>query len=175
MKNLLFFISLTLLTFSCEKDEFDLNNPDVAQFVSLIKSGSYTMFEKDEMGENLWLMMPKFTEDHIASLIFYAKDTSHITDYPFNPMSSRSPWPWNRQYCILGEYLLWTVEGIRNGSGYGSLDPYMIDTSAISKNTGLTGSQLLEIRYIYSDWWDTNMDGGWRDVDPLENSRFRWF
>ena len=67
--------------------------------------------------------MPNFTERHIQSLIDFSKDTSHIATYPFNPISSRTSFPYGRNHCILGECLLWTVEGIKNGYGYGSLDP----------------------------------------------------
>ena len=41
MKKMLFISVLTLFFMSCEKDEFDLNNPDVQEFVQQIKNGTY--------------------------------------------------------------------------------------------------------------------------------------
>lgn len=134
-------ITLIVLLFfpilSCEKDKFDLNNPNVEQFIHQLKNGTYTQYEKGENGEILWLVMPEFTKNHIQSLIDFSKDTSHINNFPVNPISSRTPFPNNRNYFILGECLLWTVEGIRNGNGYGSLDPYLIDISSGEVHRGL--------------------------------------
>lgn len=176
MKNMLFII-LILFSTSCEKDSFNIGNPDVEKFVNQIKTGTYSQYEKDENGENLWLIMPGFTEKHIPSLIDFSKDTTHITAYPYNPMSSRTPFPYGRDYSILGECLLWTVEGIRNGNGYGSLDPYIIDTSLIESEryNGLKGTDILIIRDIYNDWWTNFKDGDWRTKNPLENSSYMWF
>jgi len=141
------------------------------------ENGTYNCYGKGENGENLWLLMPKFKEKHIQSLIDYSKDTSHIIDYPFNPISSRTPYPVGRNYCILGECLLWTIEGLRNGSGYGSLDPYLIDT-ALAENErykGLEGSEILIVRELYKDWWKNLKDKDWKNKNPLEESSYRWF
>ncbi len=176
MKNLLFFF-LILFSASCEKDNFNIGNPDVEKFVNQIKTGTYSKYEKDENGENLWLIMPGFTEKHIPSLIDFSKDTSHITAYPYNPISSRTPFPYGRDYSILGECLLWTVEGIRNGNGYGSLDPYLIDTSLIEseRHKGLKGSDILIVRDFYFDWWTNYKDSDWMTKNPLENTSYLWF
>ena len=124
MKKLFFSAILILLCIGCEKDKFDIDDPDVAVFVNKLKSGTYDYYERGETGENLWLLMPEFTPDHISSLIDFAYDTTHISDFPVNPVSSRRPYPEGREYFILGECLLWTVEGVRNGNRYGSLDPF---------------------------------------------------
>jgi len=129
MKRLSFIAALIFLCFGCEKGKFDIDNPVVSVFVKQLKNGTYDCYEKGEDGENLWLLMPKFTRSHIQSLIDFSKDTTHITDFPINPISSRRPFPEGREYFILGERLLWTVEGIRNGYGFGSLDPFLIDTA----------------------------------------------
>jgi len=177
MKKLVTIAFLTLLCIGCGKDEFDPNNPDVRKFVQQIKNGTYNCYEKGENGENLWLQMPKFTESHIQSLIDFAKDTAHITSFPFNPVSSRTPFPVGREYCILGECLLWTVEGIRNNYGYGSLDPYLIDTAVIESERfkGLKGTEILIIRDLYKDWWNSYKDKGWKNRNPLENTSYVWF
>ena len=177
MQKLLFITVLTLFCIGCEKDEFDIANPDVEKFVQQIKTGTYNCYEKGENGENLWLQMPKFTKNHIQSLIDFSKDTSHITSFPFNPISSRTPFPFGREYCILGECLLWTVEGIRNDFGYGSLEPYLIDTAIIEseKYKGLRGTEILIVRDFYNDWWTSFKDKDWKDKNPLENTSYRWF
>ncbi len=176
MKNLLIIAILTLFCISCEKDEFDFDNPDVEQFVRQIKNGTYSSYEKGENGENLWLIMPNFSEKHIQSLIDFSKDTTHITAYPFNPISSRTPFP-SRGYCILGECLLWTIEGIRNGSGYGSLDPYMIDTSIdeSERYEGLDGKEVLIVKEKFDDWWNTYKNKDWNSINPLEETAYIWF
>lgn len=168
---------LTLTIIGCEKEKFDLDNPNVAVFVKQLKNGTYNCYEKGENGENLWLLLPTFTPNHISSLIEFAKDTSHISDFPTNPNSSRRPLPEGREYFILGECLLWTVEGIRNSNGYGSLDPFLIDTShdENEKYKGLTSGEILIVRDIYKNWWDNYKDGDWNDKNPLENTSYRWF
>ena len=153
MKKFLFITILTLFCFGCEKNEFDPNNPDVVKFVQQLKNGTYDCYEKGENGEKLWLIMPNFTKDHIQSLIDFSKDTSHINNFPINPISSRTPFPKDRDYFILGECLLWTVEGIRNGSGFGSLDPYLIDTTLMEEFKELKGSGILIVRDSFQVWW----------------------
>jgi hypothetical protein len=177
MKKLSFITILILLCFGCEKDKFDIDNPDVAVFVKQLKNGTYDCYEKGETGENLWLLMPKFTRSHIQSLIDFSKDTSHITNFPINPISSRTPFPEGRDYFILGECLLWTVEGIRNGYGYGSLDPFLIDTALTESERfkGLKCIEILIVRDIYKDWWDNFKDDEWQDKNPLEETSYRWF
>ena len=166
---------LAIICIGCEKYEFDPNNPEVKKFVQQLKNGTYDYYEKGENGEDLWLIMPNFVKHHIQSLIDFSIDTSHINDFPVNPVSSRTPFPNDRQYFILGECLLWTVEGIRNGTGYGSLDPYLIDTSLIEYHRGLKGYQLLVVRSYYQDWWSIYQDGDWKEKNPLEGSPYGWF
>lgn len=177
MKSLLVITVLTFFCIACEKDEFDLANPDVEEFVQQIKDGTYDSYVKGEDGENLWLQMPGFSENHIQSLIDFSDDTSQITSFPINPLSSRTPFPVGRAYSILGECLLWTVEGIRNDFGYGSLDPYLIDTALVEsvRYKGLGGTEILIVKDLYDDWWTNFKDEDWKDINPLENSTYRWF
>lgn len=177
MNKLLLLAILTFFCIRCEKDEFDVNHPDVQKFVQQIKNGTYNCYEKGENGENLWLQMPKFTKNQIQSLIDFAKDTSHISNFPINPMSSRTPFPYEREYFILGECLLWTVEGIRNGTGYGSLDPYLINTALDERERykGLKGYEIRIVRDIYQDWWKKYKDKDWKNKNPLVNTSYVWF
>jgi len=177
MKKIYFVIFLSILCTGCTKDKFNLNKPDVDLFVKQLKNGTYNLWEKGEKGENLWLLMPAFNPGHISALLEHAKDTSHINEFPINPISSRRPFPEGREYFILSECLLWIVEGIRNGYGYGSLDPYMIDTSLIDSERfkGLRCNDILIVRDIYKEWWDTLKDDVWQSKDPLEETSYRWF
>lgn len=177
MKKLVFVACIALCFMSCEKVEFDVNNPDVKKFVQQIKKGTYNVFEKGENYERLWLKMPEFNENHIQSLINFSKDTTHINKFPLNPISSRAPFPDDRNYFILGECLLWIVEGIRIDDKYGSLDPFLIDMSlaGIEKLKGLKGSEILTVGDLYSDWWNNNKGGDWRNQNPLENTSFMWY
>jgi hypothetical protein len=175
MKNLTFVAILILFCFGCKKDEFDPNNPNVATFVRQIKNGTYDSYKKNDNGEKLWPIMPKFTKDHIQELITLSKDTSHVEIFPTNPISSRTPKPEGRQYFILGECLLWTVEGIRNGTGFGSLDPYLIDTTLDYPYKGVSGKEILIVRDLYQDWWTSYKNQNWKDKNPLEGKPYRWF
>lgn len=175
MKRITLIALLIFPILSCEKDKFDLNNPNVEQFVQQLKNGTYIQYEKGENGENLWLLMPKFTKNHIQSLIDFSKDTSHINNFPINPISSRTPFPNDRDYFILGECLLWTVEGIRNGNGFGSLDPYLIDITSGEVHKGLKGSGILIVRDSFQVWWSNFKDSDWKEKNPLDGTPYRWF
>lgn len=175
MKRITLIALLIFPILSCEKDKFDLNNPNVEQFVQQLKNGTYIQYEKGENGENLWLLMPNFTKNHIQSLIDFSKDTSHINNFPINPISSRTPFPNDRDYFILGECLLWTVEGIRNGNGFGSLDPYLIDITSGEVHKGLKGSGILIVRDSFQVWWSNFKDSDWKEKNPLDGTPYRWF
>ena len=164
------------MTISCKK-ESDVCYPDVEKFVQQLKNGTYDNYKLDEKGEKLWLVMPSFTGVHIQSFIDYEMDTSRIIAFPANPVSSRSPFPPGRDYFILSESLLWTVEGIRNGKSYGSLDPYLIDNALTNEERykGLTSVEILAVRDLYQKWWTTFKNGDWKNVNPLVGTFFQWF
>jgi hypothetical protein len=177
MKKIYFVIFLSILITGCSKDKFNIDKPDVNLFVKQLKNGTYSCWEKGEKGENLWLQMPAFNPGHISALLDLAKDTSHINEFPVNPMSSRRPFPGGREYFILGECLLWIVEGIRNGGGYGSLDPFLIDTALddIERYKGISCKEILVIRVTYKKWWADYKDDEWQFKNPLEGTSYRWF
>jgi len=177
MSRFTFILFIMLFCFSCQKEKFDINDPDVGIFVAQLKSGTYNCHEIGGNGENLWLIMPKFTKAHIQSLMDFSKDTSGIEDFPVNPISSRSPFPLGREYYILGECLLWTIEGIRNGNGYGSLDPYLIDTAKPEevRYKGLSKAEILIVRSYYLEWWKSFKNDNWQDIHPLAETSWKWF
>jgi hypothetical protein len=159
--------SICLLT-ACKKD-FDPENPNVAQFVSLVK--------KDKLGD--YPEMPKFKETDIPALLKFAADTSHIAKYPVNPITSRGPYPIKRNYLILTECLLWTIEGIRIERPYGSLVPYMSNNMLPEERRleGLSGIQVLSAREKYLAWWEQYKDDltQLKQKNPLENSDYKWW
>jgi len=163
-KNYLFFFFI-LMAFGCKKN-FDPANPDADQFVSMVKKGDFNPYE-----------LPKFNASHIDRLLELARDTSHINGFPGNPISSRSslPAPDGRRYMILSECLLWTVEGIRNGSGYGSLNPFLIIPGETV--TSLNGKEVLEFRKKYQDSWEGSGKSlsQWSSENPLQNTAYRWY
>ena len=153
---------------------FDVNNPDVALFVSQLKAGTYSCYRTDIYSQYLWLAMPKFTATDIPALLEYAKDTTFITHFPSNPASSRTPYPSGRSNFILGECLLWIVEGIRTNTAYPSLDPYLIDT-AKNSTSGLSKSEILGVRDLYYKWWwGSSIMEWWLRTPPLNGTTYTW-
>ena len=170
MKTRLFIISLSLIWLlgtSCQKDKFDQNNPDVDQFVSILKSGNY--FEKVGYG------LPDFTNNHIERLLLYLKDTTTITEFPSNPVSSK--YAVSKTLC---ECLLWTIDGIRFGNKYPSLEPSLIDTTTYSESAGYTrisGKRLIEISNLYLTWYNEykkNPTEALLKKNLFENTPFKW-
>ena len=170
MKTRLFIISLSLIWLmgtSCQKNEFDVKSPDVDQFVNILKSGNY--FEK--VGYDL----PDFSDKHIERLLFYLNDTTRLDEFPSNPVSSKYTNP-----KILCECLLWTIDGIRFGTKYPSLEPCLIDTSTYSDLTGyprVSGRKLIEISNLYINWYNEykkNPTETLKKKNLFENTPYKW-
>jgi hypothetical protein len=175
MNKVIFIAIFCFVMVGCKKEEFDIDKPNVAVFVNQIKAETYSIYELDKNGEKLWLKMPKFTKSHIPALLILAEDTTHVNIFPTNPLSSRNPFPEGRDYFILGECLLWTVEGVRNETGYGSLDPYLVNHTDPNNLKALKGIDILSVRERYRNWWDNYKDSNWKTIDPLEGTIYNWF
>lgn len=69
------------------------------------------------------------------------------------------------------------MEGIRNGMGYGSLDPFLIDTAKDEsvRYMGLKSSEILIARDFYQEWWNNFKYDDWKNKNPLKGSSYRWF
>jgi len=173
MKKWILLMGVIMLLTGCKKDDFDINNPNVEKFVQQLKNGTYNEYERNENGARLWLQMPRFRQEHIAALIELSKDTTHIQKFPTSPISSRSPLPEDRNYFILGECLLWTVDGIRGAS---SLDPYLIDTSKEQEERfkGITATEILMLSDRYRQWWNENKNGDWKTNSALTGTSYKW-
>lgn len=177
MKNLIIFAVLIFCCASCGKDDFNVDNPDVEQFVQQIKDGTYDRYELGENGENLWTIMPNFKKEHIPLLIDLAKDTSLVcpcSHFPTNPISSIPPYRINdNKACIMiGEYLLWCVEGIIEGNTFASLTPILRNQN-YRDDERLNGEEILKVREIYQDWWE-EYGATDNNISPLEETIYQW-
>jgi len=166
IKAYLLILSLISLI-SCTKDDFDMNDPDVDEFVSILKNGNYF----NEVGYEL----PNFTMEHIAGLLHYSKDTSRIREFPTNPLSSMYTNP-----KILNECIFWTIDGIRYSNEYPSLEPCLRDTTDFSETEGysrLSGRELIDVADLYLDWYDeykSNHSEDFRTKNIFKNTSYRW-
>lgn len=168
MKKIAYYLTLCfIMTVFCSKDDFDMHDPDVDQFVRIVKDGNYFT----EIGYEL----PDFTMKHINRLLYYSHDTSQIEQFPTNPISSLYTTP-----KVLNECLFWTIDGIRFQNKYRSLEPCLIDTSILIENFGysrLSGDQLLEVADLYENWYEEyekDLSVGLRQKNILENANYIW-
>ena len=176
VKIVLFIAALFVFLPGCKKEQqMDMDNPNVEIFVKQLKNGTYKEFKKDKNGEQIWLGLPEFRQEHIASLIAFSSDTTHINDYPVNPILSLRPIPGGRSYFILGECLLSIVETIR-----GDVNPerFLVDASIEDFNErykGVTTTEILSISNQYKQWWNNYKDGDWKANDPLVGTSYKWY
>jgi hypothetical protein len=167
MKAKLLFLLAVLFTITSCKDEFDMRNPNVDRFVTFLKDGSYI----NKAGREL----PDFKIGHIERLLFYSKDTSVLSFFPSNPISSKQTYP-----KVLSECILWTIDGIRLERKYPSLEPRLKDTLAYTPAIGfqrLTGKELLKISATYSEWYDdykVSPSNALKNKNLLENTTYKW-
>ncbi len=169
---------LSFVLFSCEKDELDIENPDVRLFVEQLKNGTYNQFERNGNGEKVGAEMPAFTLKHVSQLIDYAADTSFIPDLscvPINPISSRLMWPINRPGKVfLGEYLLWCAQYAIDGH-FPSLDPFLVNTNEEKTGKGITAKEVLLVRDYYENWWNLYNENVLEAPYPLGGTPYIWF
>lgn len=178
MKNLIIFAVLTLFCISCEKDNFDIENPDVDKFVQQIKNFTYDKYELGENGEKLWTIMPNFKREDIPLLLKYSHDTTLVSPWehlPINPVSSIPPYRIveGETYIMLGEYLLWCVEGIIEEKDFASLTPILINQSYTTEKR-LNGKEILEVSKLYQDWWEEYGQTENTNNLPLDGTIYQW-
>lgn len=146
--------------------------PGVSDFVAQLKKGTY---DKD---------MPPYTDDDISELLKYAGDTTHISYFPFNPVSSIKPGALrgNGEF-ILAECILSVIECIRMdflSPAYLPLTfPMGVFEKSESSDVGqtkphLSGQELLVIKDLYQKWWKENQGGEWKLVNPLNGTSYEW-
>jgi len=164
--NIIFLKFILIAVFlSCSKDEPVKTDVDI--FIDKVKNNEF-------IADSL----PKFSFQAIPILLDAANDFSIITIFPINPVSSYAP-----TRLTIGECLLWTVEHIRlhfgaysTSVGFPSFVPELRDISDINSNN-LTKEQLNDAYSLYYDWWNDNKlkdFENFRNINPLENSKYRW-
>lgn len=161
---LLKIISIAVIL-SCSKEE--PVKTEVEFFIEQVQNNEYKVDS-----------LPNFSFQAIPILLDAANDFSIITEFPINPVSSYAP-----TRLTIGECLLWTVEHIRLhfgaysiSIGFPSLVPELRDISDINSNN-LTKEQLNDAYSLYYDWWNDNKSKdfeNFRNINPLENSKYRW-
>lgn len=161
--SLILFISMVCLL-SCEKEK---ENLDVEAYINLLKSNQY-----DEME------LPAFEPADIHALLVYRNDTLTITDFPHNGISSL----WAPD-CKLGMFVLWTIESIRAVSinseyligRFPSQNPILALRDATELELITDEDSHLEAAKAYNDWWNsTTIFKNKMEIDPLENTDYRW-
>ncbi|MCP3933546.1 MAG: DUF4943 domain-containing protein [Bacteroidetes bacterium] len=172
MKNLLFcFLGFVILSSStCDKkDEI----PDT----------TIGIFIQNLMDNNLdgHFCIPGFDSDDIQELLEYRNDKTKISQYYSNPISSfRAP------EVSLGIYTLWIVEAIRiheAGEGKECLDFPSLNPRFGFRNLAMSSlpdqeTAQNEVAKSYFLWWSSLNDQpfeNYRNIDPMENTQYRWF
>ena len=178
MKSLVMFVMLSVMCIGCERSSFDVNNPDVEEFVKQLKNGTYDRYEWTDDGERLWPIMPTFSKEDVPALISLSEDTDLVTPchhFPVNPVSSM--WPYRvvdgKECIMLGEYLLWCAEAVLEGKDFASLNPVLINVNDNPVHR-LSSTEILSVRNIYQEWWDQNGHLDNPATLPLDGTGYQW-
>ena len=162
-------IKLIILTtlfglIGCEKQG---DNPEVETYINQLKSNSYEASE-----------LPAFKPSDIPALLKYRNSTLVITNFPHNGISSF----WGPD-CKLGMYVLWTIESIRAveiNSKYligrfPSQNPILALRDAQELDLVYDNKSHEEAAKAYYEWWYSSykLDDK-MNIDPLENTAYRW-
>ncbi len=178
MKPLVLAALLATICIGCDKKSFDVNNPDVTEFVRQLKNGTYDKYAWTDGGERLWSIMPAFDRDDVPALITLAEDTELIypcDHFPVNPISSMYPYRivGGREYIMLGEYLLWCAEAVIEERDFASLNPVLVD-EINNPDQRLDSDEILNVRKLYQDWWNANGHLENPASLPLDGSGYGW-
>ena len=162
MKNLVFCLATLFLSIGCNLQSSNLS--DVESFVKELKEESAETFES-----------PDFGSEDIAELLEYSGETTIVSTFPRNPLSS-----FYQDEVHLGIYILWTIESIRMREIddpafylFASLNPRLIRVS-----TGELEDQgfiLSEVADAYTAWWNSGQEVEEKlQISPLEDLDLAW-
>jgi hypothetical protein len=148
----------------CEKQA---DNPEVETYINQLKSNSYEAHE-----------LPAFQPSDIPALLNYRNETTVISNFPHNGISSL----WAPE-CKLGMYVLWTIESIR---AVETKSEYLIGRFP-SQNPILALRSSTELKLVYDtksqndaakayyDWWHSiHIFKDKMKIDPLKDTDYRW-
>lgn len=179
MKSIFLILPITVIfLISCDKKDANNNssplndkiqNEAVDNYVNQLIKGNYNEPQ-----------LPDFTYEDIPALLQYRNDTTIITNFLKNPISS-----YYQKECRLGIYVLWTIESIRAvtiNSKYLILNfPSQNPVLAIRGQPELKLVQDLNSQNIaakaYYDWWinnDNKTFDEFKNIDPLGNTECFW-
>jgi hypothetical protein len=162
---LIAFILVTAMGFSgCEKYN---SSRDVDKYIDELISGTYKSYD-----------LPDFNTTDISALLEYRNETTVITNFPQNPVSS-----FRQSECKLGMMVLWTVESLRaveNNSRFligrfPSLNPVLVLKESSEPQMVFDDKSHKEAAKAYYDWW--NSCRPFKDkisTDPLAKTHYRW-
>ena len=169
----LLFIGLLLLA-RCTDEGPSALYPDaeVDQFMDQLIAGSYSNWE-----------LPEFGPDKIPALLEFADDSTSVSVFPRNGLSS-----FYQTKCSLGMLALWTVESIRvrdlasTPRGFGrfpSLNPALALRASYELELVFDNAAQLSASEAYRKWWLSAliMDNDFeilRKIDPLDGTPYRW-
>lgn len=163
-KSILLVLSLLLISISCEKQ--NTNNTEVESYISLLKSGQYDSYN-----------LPEFQPSEIPTLLKYINDTTSITKFPRNGISS-----YMQLKCKLGMVVLWTIESIRAVEihsdrlvgRFPSQNPILAFRDTLSKWSFDDKSHLIAAK-AYDDWWHSiHIFKDKMNIDPLKDTPYTW-
>lgn len=157
-----------ILLSSCAENSLT-ERDSVEDYIQLLRSNQY---HSDGL--------PLLTHQDIPLLLEYRNETQIITNYPRNPISS-----YHQPECVLGMYVLWTIESIRAVSidskflimGFPSQNPVLglRDADALEFVSDNTSHSVAAEAYY--DWWTNHKDQDFdtfKNVDPLGTTGYRW-
>jgi hypothetical protein len=160
----LFLLTSLSALIGCEKQG---DNPEVEIYINQLKTNSYKAYE-----------LPAFKPADIPALLKYRNSTMTITNFPHNGISSL----WAPD-CKLGMYVLWTIESIRAveiNSKYligrfPSQNPILAFRASRELDLVYDNKSQEEAAKAYYEWWYSSyilVDK--MNIDPLENTDYRW-
>lgn len=142
-------------------------NSEVETYIDHLSSGDYESYE-----------LPDFSTSDISELLKYRNETTIITNFPRNPISSF----W-QQECKLGMIVLWTIESIiavEIESAYligrfPSQNPVLALRDAPELHMVFDDQSHKVAAKAYNDWWNSFQP--FKDkikIDPLRKTDYRW-
>ncbi len=167
-----YYIIILLLIFlfsNCEKYDTP-DNPfvSVEKYINQLKNDSYNKS-----------CLPDLNPEDIPALLNISKDTTEISNFPRNPLSSCF-----QQYCKIGFIALWTIESIRideceNITHCYDLFPSLNATIYTKKDSSnvqsSSNSTLFNATDAYSEWWNSNKNfDKIKKTNPLEGTNYSW-
>jgi len=159
------FLLIALLGFSGCEDQ--AGSAEVRGYIDQLIAGTYESWE-----------LPEFSPSDISDLLKYRNETTIITNFPRNGISS-----FYQQECKLGMFVLWTIESIRaveTSSEYligrfPSQNPVLAIRDEAELHMVFDDQSHKEAARAYKDWWNSFYPGKNKiSIDPLEKTKYRW-